>query len=43
VRLDAATGETLARRDLVSDVWFITLATIPTEILPLGQVEAATK
>lgn len=43
VRLDAATGETLARRDLVSDVWFITLATIPTEVLPLGQVEAATK
>jgi hypothetical protein len=43
VRLDAATGEILARRDLVSDVWFIELATIPKELVPHGDVEVIAK
>lgn len=43
VRLNAATGGTLSKRDLASDVWFIELATIPGELVPHGQVEAMTK
>lgn len=43
VRLNAATGQTLAQRDLAPDVWFITLATIPEELVPRGQVEATGK
>ena len=43
VRLNAATGQTLAQRDLAPDVWFIALATIPEEFMPRGQVEAITK
>jgi hypothetical protein len=43
VRLNAATGQTLAQRDLVPDVWFIALATVPKELVPRGQVEATTK
>lgn len=43
VRLDAATGRILAKRELVSDVWSIALATIATELLPHGHVEATAK
>jgi hypothetical protein len=34
VRLNARTGEVLAKRDLSSDVWFINIATIPSELVP---------
>jgi hypothetical protein len=40
VRLNATTGEVLARRNLTPDVWFIDLATIPSELVPSGSVEA---
>jgi hypothetical protein len=43
VRLDAATGQILAQRDLLPDVWSIALATIPEELVPRGQVQAITK
>ena len=43
VLLDSATGRTLARRDLVSDVCFLTLATISARLVPQGHVEATTK
>lgn len=43
VLLDAATGRTLARRDLTSDVWHLTLTAIPAEIVPQGRVEAMMK
>lgn len=43
VRLDAATGRILAKRDLFSDVWSIALATIPTELLPRGLMETTAK
>jgi hypothetical protein len=43
VRLDAMAGEVLSKRDLTSDVWFIDLATLPSELVPSGQVEATTK
>jgi hypothetical protein len=43
VRMNAATGQTLAQRDFTPDVWFIALATIPEEFMPRGQVEAITK
>jgi hypothetical protein len=43
VRLNAATGQALAQRDLVPDVWFIALATVPEELVPRGQVEAIMK
>jgi hypothetical protein len=43
VRLDAMTGEVLSKRELTSDVWFIDLATLPSELVPSGQVEATTK
>lgn len=42
VRLNAITGEVLAKRNLTSDVWFIDLATVPSELLPSGPVEATT-
>jgi hypothetical protein len=42
VRLNGITGEVLARRNLASDVWFIDLATIPSELVPSGPVEAMT-
>jgi WD40 repeat protein len=42
VRLNAMTGEVLAKRDLTSDVWFIDLATIPSELVPSGPVEVTT-
>jgi hypothetical protein len=42
VRLSAITGEVLASRNLTSDVWFIDLATIPSELVPSGPVEATT-
>ncbi len=42
VRLNAITGEVLARRNLTSDVWFIDLATVPSELVPSGPVEATT-
>lgn len=40
VRLNATSGEVLARRNLASDVWFIDLATIPSELVPRGSLEA---
>jgi hypothetical protein len=43
VRLDAATGRVLAKRDLVPDVWSIGLATIPAALVPHGVVEATRK
>ncbi len=43
VRLDAATGRVLAKRDLVPDVWSIALATIPAELIPRGAVETTIK
>ncbi len=43
VRLNAITGEVLARRNLTSDVWSIDLATVPSELVPSGPVEATTK
>jgi hypothetical protein len=42
VRLNAITGEVLARRNLDSDVWFIDLATVPSDLVPSGPVEATT-
>jgi hypothetical protein len=39
VRLNAVTGEVLARRNLNSDVWFIHLATMPEQFVPRGPVE----
>jgi len=39
VRLKATTGEVLARLNLASDVWFINLATMPSELVPSGEVE----
>ncbi len=42
VRLSAMTGEVLAKRDLASDAWFIDLATVPSELVPSGPVEATT-
>jgi len=42
VRLNAITGEVLAKRNLHSDVWFIDLATIPSELVPSGPMEATT-
>jgi hypothetical protein len=43
VRLNAITGKVLAKRNLTSDVWFIDLATVPSELVPSGQVETTTK
>jgi hypothetical protein len=42
VRLSVVTGEVLAKQSLPSDVWFIDLATIPSELVPTGLVEATT-
>jgi len=42
VRLSAITGEVLASRNLTSDVWSIDLATVPSELVPSGPVEATT-
>lgn len=41
-RLSANTGEVLARRNLTSDVWFIDLATVPSDLVPNGEVEVTT-
>jgi hypothetical protein len=43
VRLNASTGGVLAARDLESDVWFIDLAIVPSELVPRGPVEATAK
>jgi hypothetical protein len=43
VRLDSATGRTIARRDVVSDVCFLTLATISAGLVPEGHVKAMVK
>jgi hypothetical protein len=40
VRLNAITGEVLAKRNLKPDVWFIDLATVPRDLVPAGPVEA---
>jgi WD40 repeat protein len=42
VRLNAITGEVLASRNLTSDVWSIELATVPSDLVPSGPVEATT-
>ena len=42
VRLNAITGEVLARRNLNADVWFIDLTTVPRDLVPTGPVEATT-
>ena len=42
VRLNAITGEVLARRNLTTDKWFIDLATVPSDLVPSGQVEVMT-
>lgn len=42
VRLNAMTGKALAVRNLTSDVWFIDLATVPSELVPRGPVKATT-
>jgi hypothetical protein len=42
VRLNAITGDVLARRNLASDVWFIDLATVPSEVMPSGPVDVTT-
>jgi len=39
VRLKTTTGEVLARLNLASDVWFINLAKVPSELVPSGDVE----
>ena len=39
VRLDAATGKTLAKRELTRDVWSISLASMPRKLLPHGTIE----
>jgi hypothetical protein len=38
VRL-SVTGEILAKRNLTKDVWFIDLATVPSDLVPRGQAE----
>lgn len=43
VLLDSATGRILARRELASDVWALSLATISAGFVPQGFVEAITK
>jgi hypothetical protein len=43
IQLDAVTGRILVERDLVPDVWSMTLTTIPIELVPRGQLEATTK
>jgi hypothetical protein len=40
VRLNATTGEVLAKRNLKTDVWFIDLATVPGDLVPTGPVKA---
>jgi hypothetical protein len=42
VRLNAITGEVLARRNLKADVWFLNLTTVPSDLVPTGPVEATT-
>jgi len=42
VRLNAITGEVLTRRNLNSDIWFIDLATVPSELVPNGLIEVTT-
>jgi hypothetical protein len=42
VRLNGITGKVLATRNLTSDVWFIDLVTVPSELVPSGPVEAIT-
>ena len=43
VRLNATTGQILAQRDLLPQIWFIALATMPEELVPRGQLQAKTK
>jgi len=40
VRLNAETGQILAKQDLSPDVWFLDLANIPGKLLPHGQMQA---
>jgi hypothetical protein len=42
LRLNAITGEVLARQNLTSDVWSIDLATIPGELVLSGPMETTT-
>jgi hypothetical protein len=42
VRLNAITGEVLARRNLNADVWFLDLTIAPRDLVPTGPVEATT-
>lgn len=42
VRLNAISGEVLAKRNLQADVWFIDLATVPKNLVPTGSAEATT-
>lgn len=42
IRLNATSGDVLARRNLQADVWFIDLANIPKDLVPNGPVEATT-
>jgi WD40 repeat protein len=40
VRLNAITGEVLARRNLKADVWSLNLTSVPKDLVPTGPVEA---
>jgi hypothetical protein len=40
LRLDAASGSILAKRDLAPDVWFIDLASLPRGLVPRGELLA---
>ena len=40
VRLDAETGNVLAKTQLTPDVWFIDLASLPRKLVPHGELEA---
>ena len=42
IRLNATSGDVLARRNLQADVWFIDLANIPKDLVPNGPVEVTT-
>ena len=42
VRLNAITGEVVATRNLKPDVWFIDLASVPSELVPHGTWHAST-
>jgi hypothetical protein len=40
VRVDAETGNLLAKKELTPDVWFIDLASLPRKLVPHGELEA---